>query len=288
MHGATVTKLKNSTKMVPPEIVTLTPERATELLEHNTINRPLLDQHVRRIAGQIMTGKWRFNGDTIKISDDGAVLDGQHRLWAIIEARTAVETILVYGIKREAFSTIDTLRKPRSGSDVIALSGTVRHRNIVASSVAWLIRFQRNGIEDYKAPQNRVENSDIEAAFAAHPGIVRAVERAMTARSIGNPSITGFLYYLLANHNPEVAERLIETLRDPGRIGVEDPFFRLRAYFTADHHKRKEPVMTIALAIKACNAAALGKNIKVLSWRNQGENREAFPKLEVPSKVTPR
>ncbi len=288
MHGATVTKLKSKSKAEAPEIITLTPERATALLEHNTLNRPLNDQHVKRLAGQIQAGKWRFNGDTIKVSDDGAVLDGQHRLWAVIEAKASVETIIVRGIERDAFATIDTLRRPRSGADVVALSGTTRHRNIIASAVQWLIRFQRNAIEDYKAPQHRVENSDVEETFAAHPGIVRAVDRAMTARSIGNPSITGFIYYLLANRNPEIAERFIETLREPGRASVEDPFFRLRAYFTADHRKRKEPVMTIALAIKASNAAAKGQSIKVLSWKNQGQNPEAFPKLEVPSKITPR
>lgn len=287
MHGATVTKLK-SKKVESPEIVLLTPERANELLEHNTHNRPINDQHVHRIAAQIKGGKWRYNGDTIKVSDDGAVLDGQHRLWAVIEAKEPIQTIIVYGIEREAFSTIDTLRRPRSGADVIALSGTTRHRNVIASALAWLIRWQRNALEDYKAPQYRVENSDIEAAFVAHPGIVRAIERAMATRGIANASIIGFVYYILANRSPELAERMIETLREPGRTGVEDPFFRLRAYFTADHHKRKEPLMTIALAFKAANAAHKNQKIRVLSWKNQGKLVEPFPKIEVSGIPTQR
>ena len=90
-----------------PRVILLTPEEATRLLEHNTLNRPLNDTHVKRIATQIIEGKWRFIGDTIKISDDDAVLDGQHRLWAVVESKISVETILVKGIKREAFATID-------------------------------------------------------------------------------------------------------------------------------------------------------------------------------------
>jgi len=280
MHGATVTKLKSSAK-TRMETITLTPELATELLEHNKINRPLNDQHVRRIKAQIESGKWKFNGDTIKVSDDEDVLDGQHRLWAVIEAKASVETAIVYGIKPDAFSTIDTLRKPRSGSDVIALSGTTRHRNIIASALAWLIRWQREILPEYKAPQNRVENSDIEDAFQAHPGIVRAIDRAMAVRGIGNPSIIGFVYYVLTNRDAELAERMIEILREPGRVSVEDPFFRLRAYFTADHHKRKEALMTIALMFKAANAAHRSKKIEVLSWKCQGKSPEAFPKLDV-------
>ena len=50
---------------------------------------------------------------------DGAILDGQHRLWAVIESKTPVETIIIRGIAREAFATIDTVRAPRSGGDII-------------------------------------------------------------------------------------------------------------------------------------------------------------------------
>ncbi len=35
---------------------------------------------VKLKARQIMLGCWKFNGDVIKISADGDVLDGQHRL----------------------------------------------------------------------------------------------------------------------------------------------------------------------------------------------------------------
>lgn len=106
-----------------PEIVTITPADAMALLEMNGTNRPLNEQHVKRIARQISDGKWKFNGDTIKIATTKNILDGQHRLWAIIEAKTAIETIVVRDIEEDAFATIDTLRKPRSGSDILALLG---------------------------------------------------------------------------------------------------------------------------------------------------------------------
>lgn len=259
----------------------MTPEMATGLLEHNRLNRPLSDVHVKRIAEQIVSGKWRFNGDTIKVALTGDVLDGQHRLWAVIEAKKSVETILVHGIEKEAFSTIDTLRKPRSGADVLALSGATRYRNITASALQWLQRWQRNAIEDYKAPKNRVENSDIESGYTENPAIVGAVERAMGLRGLANPSIMGFFYYVLTNRNPDLAERMMTTLENPAGVGMNDPFFRLRIYFTGDHHRRKEPLMTIALAIKAANAAYRGQTVRALSWRNQGQAPEPFPALDV-------
>jgi len=279
MNGGTVTKMRP--KVVEPiERVMLTPAMATELLEKNTNNRPVYDMHVHRIAAQIKTGKWKFNGDTIKVSETNDVLDGQHRCWAAIEANTPIETVIVRGIKRDAFTTIDTVRRLRSGADTIALSGTTRYRNVIASALIWLLRWQRGYLPDIKKPQNKIENSDIEVAFVEHPQIMRAVERAMKVNRLANPSIIAFLYYVLSNRDQELAERMVTTLEDPSRVAISDPFFRLRTYFTAEHHKRKEPVLTIALAIKAANAAHHGKKVEILNWKNQGKVAEKFPTLD--------
>jgi hypothetical protein len=266
--------------------ILLTPEEATRLLEHNTLNRPLNDQHVKRIASQILSGKWRFNGDTIKISDDNAVLDGQHRLWAVVESKFSIETILVRGIKRDAFATIDTLRKPRSGADVLALNGATRYRQHMSAALQWLIRWQRGTLENYQAPVNRVENSDIELAFENNPGIVRAIERVAHLRGMASPALVGFFYYVLTNRSPELAERMVFTLENPAGVAMNDPFFRLRLYFTSDHLKRKNPIVTIAIMVKAANAAIANREVKQLKWQNQGTTPEEFPKLEVSSSGT--
>lgn len=278
MSGAEVVKLRRKSDKL--EVITLTPARATELLEHNTMNRPIGDQHVKRIAQQIIDGKWMFNGDSIKISSDGEVVDGQHRLWACITAEKPIETVIVYGVAREAFATVDTLRKPRSGADILALNGAARYRNIAASALQWLIRWQSGHITEWRDPKYRVENSDVERAYVAHPGIMRAVERAVMLRSIGNPSIIGFFYYVLSNKAPELADRMMDTLADPSGVSVNDPYFRLRAYFTGDHLKAKQPLMSIALMIKATNAAKNGQKVQVLNWRNQGKAAEDFPVLK--------
>jgi hypothetical protein len=259
----------------------VTPELATSLLEHNTLNRPLSDLHVKRIAAQIIEGKWVFNGDTIKISSTNDVIDGQHRLWAIIESKIAVESVIIRGVDKKAFATIDTLRKPRSGADILSLKGATRYRARTASALQWLIRWQKGTLEDYRAPANRIENSDIEHAFEENPMIVRAVERANNLRSLCNSSILGFIYYVLANRNEALGERLLETLTNPAGVAVNDPIFRLRAHFATRTEKHRDPLVTIALIIKALNAAHRGDKISTLVWKGQGKNPEPFPKLKV-------
>ena len=262
------------------ETVIITPEDAMRMLEMNGSNRPLNEVHVKRIARQIADGKWRFNGDTIKIATTNNILDGQHRLWAIIEAKTAIETIVVRDIESDAFATIDTLRKPRSGSDVLALLGATRQRSCISVALQWLTRWQRKCLETYRAPQNRIENSDIEQAYKDNPGIVRAAEAATRLRGLANPGIIAFFYFVLTNRNPDLAERMISTLENPAGVGINDPFFRLRSYFTSDK-SRKDPLTTIVYMIKAANAAYENREIKTLNWRNQGSFAEPIPALEV-------
>lgn len=282
--ASNVTPILQTDTGIEIKLTTITPEMATGLLEYNTDNRPINDQHVHRIARQISDGKWKFNGDTIKVSDDKEVLDGQHRLWATIEANKPIETVVVYGVKRDAFATIDTLRKARSGADVLAINGQTRYRNIASTALQWLIRWQRitkenNVLLNYKAPQNRIENSDIEAAWKTHPHIIDAVERAMKLRRLTNPSLLAFFYYVLSNRDPVLAESMMSVLDDPSGTPGEHPFYLLRSYFHSDHLKRKEPIQAIAMMTKAANLAKANKRMKNLVWLRNGN--EKFPVLDV-------
>lgn len=271
------------------ETIMLTPPMATKLLENNGLNRPLGDAHVKRIAEQITAGKWRFNGDTIKIADGGDVLDGQHRLWAVVESNTAIETIIVHGIEPDAFSTIDTIRRARSSSDVVALAGVSRNRAAVAGALTWLIRHQRNVLEQYREPENRVENADVEQALKDNPGIIRAVDAVTSVKGVANPALMGFAYYLVSNRDEELADRMVETMRNPGAIHMNDPFFKLRVFFLSDKEaaRRRDGLKTIAVMFKAINAAAKGEHIARLIWQSQGAKPEPFPKLTVPAKTRP-
>lgn len=261
------------------KLTTITPAMAMEMLERNKLNRPLNDQHVHRLARQIIEGKWKYNGDTVKFSHDKDILDGQHRLWACIEAQMPIESIIVYDIESDAFATIDTMRKPRSGSDVLSLMGVSHHRSTISTALQWLIRWQRKVLETYMAPINRIENSDIEQAWRDNPGMARAAERASKLRGLASPGMLAFFYFVLTNRNPDLAERMLHTLENPAGVSVNDPFFRLRAYLSQGI--RKEPLTTIAYMIKAANAAHAGREMRVINWRNQGSNAEDFPKLDV-------
>jgi len=59
--------------------VIITPEIAAAMLETNTMNRPLSMPHVRKLSDALLRGEWVVNGDAIRISSNGFLIDGQHR-----------------------------------------------------------------------------------------------------------------------------------------------------------------------------------------------------------------
>jgi hypothetical protein len=110
--------------MIKTEIITISPTQAKKMLKLNTRNRPVNNSKVDFYAGQIESGDWELNGESIKLSKD-MLLDGQHRLKAIIQAGKSIKTVVMTGLGNEVFNTIDT-GKNRSGGDVLGISG---HKN---------------------------------------------------------------------------------------------------------------------------------------------------------------
>ena len=95
-------------KKIITKTLDITPDMAAQMLERNTMNRNISQLNVTRYANDMASGAWEQNGETIKIAEDGTILDGQHRLWAIIESGVTVTMIVVYNVRKEAVGSIDS------------------------------------------------------------------------------------------------------------------------------------------------------------------------------------
>ena len=72
-------------------IVEVTPETAAQWLKGNTQNRPINEEKVAEYAEKMRLGTWRSGrGMPIIRRSDGRLINGQHRLYAIIRAGVAV------------------------------------------------------------------------------------------------------------------------------------------------------------------------------------------------------
>lgn len=110
----------------------VTPDVAKELLEINTKGqRSIASTTVERYASDMVTGDWFINGDTVKISSENELIDGQHRLTSIIESGESQVLLIVHGLDKEAMATIDAGRK-RSYADVLKMKGFSNHTLVAA------------------------------------------------------------------------------------------------------------------------------------------------------------
>lgn len=89
------------------QFILVTPEQAKEWAEKNTINRKFRRWYALALAEAIKRGEWITTHQGVAFSVSGKLLDGQHRLWAIIWSGIAAEMLVVTGIDDRAFMVID-------------------------------------------------------------------------------------------------------------------------------------------------------------------------------------
>lgn len=131
-------KLKpTSTCYMVNEIIT--PEIAKEYLKKNINgNRPVREKVVDFYAKQMLAGEWVNNGQAITFDVNGNMVDGQHRLLAVIKSGCNVEMSVTRDVSNKSFATIDHGLK-RTISDTFNVLGVDDGRlkaNIAMSYIA--------------------------------------------------------------------------------------------------------------------------------------------------------
>jgi hypothetical protein len=77
-------------------IMAVGPKQAAKWLEQNESNRRIRDSLVQQYARDMKAGRWRTNHQGIAVTDDGALLDGQHRLSAIVESGCTIDFVVFF------------------------------------------------------------------------------------------------------------------------------------------------------------------------------------------------
>jgi hypothetical protein len=104
------------------EIRTITPADAKALLEMNTSNRTLNKAAVNRYAAAMARGEWLVGNDAICIGKDGLLLNGQHRLNAVVLSEKPQEFLVRVDVEQADLKAMDQGNK-RIGADIATLLG---------------------------------------------------------------------------------------------------------------------------------------------------------------------
>lgn len=243
------------------EEMLVTPEMAKEWLRANETNRRKRPQAIEDDARDIITGNWAYNGETVKFSWDGFLLDGQHRLEAIVLAgktnpAVLVKTLVVFGLDPESQKTMDRGIK-RTAADMYGMSG---HKNspVLAAVIKKMWAWEEG---DHKFSGKKSPTmAEYDEILRSHPEIFRAVEVAAQVRShfkIAPQSVTGIAYCLLLEQNPEKVPEFFARLGDGANLDLDHPVLKLRSRFLRDSQDRGRqtaPWIQLAYIIRAWNA----------------------------------
>lgn len=102
----------------------VTPLMARQFLTGNVGNRTPRATVISSLANDIRGGHWRLTHQGIAIAVDGRLLDGQHRLMAIIEADMPVRMMVCRNADPAIFDAIDIGTK-RQLRDILKLDGRI-------------------------------------------------------------------------------------------------------------------------------------------------------------------
>lgn len=258
------------------EEVFVTPEMASEWLAKNTNNRRLVKGHVESLEAVLSRGEWMLNGETIKFSNDGRLLDGQHRLHACRNSGIGFWTYVAYGVEADAFDTIDTNIRTRKTSDILSVHGKENATHLAACvKMLWLFGttgqfYEGGGGHHGFSPKVCLE------ILARRPGIHDSVTRCSGVRVFSSPSLLSSLHYLFACANFDMASEFVSVMAD-GSSELERPFHILReAVITRRLSIRRIGARQLAfMAIRAWNSEISANWIKKVYYKPN----EEFPQI---------
>lgn len=191
---------------VAQDVETITPEMAQVLLQHNEGNRRVDRANLAQIMRDVVSGKFTFNGENVKVSKEGLLNDGQHRNFAALLSGSAIRTAVIYGVDRESRNTVDIGRK-RQAKDRLAIKGETDY--IVLSAIATLAFEMDHGRGGTAA--------EVDEYFSENADSIRTASKLVgqSIRGCG-PSITGVtaIHLTRLGAKPDDIKRFFKIVRD--------------------------------------------------------------------------
>ena len=259
--------------------ILVTPSYAKRLLEKNTNNRRVNEATLNRYFRDMIDGKWKEDtGECIKISKSGKILDGQHRLLAVIKANKNINLHVIENLDDEIFDVLDTGRV-RNSTDTFKIKG-IKNETIIPSCINKYTAYTKNK-RKLDSRTESLTNSDILDIYQKDEAFWQNVAKKSMVwynqfAKILSPSQIGGTYAYFCDISTKDADRFMTQLATGNNI--ENPSINLlRNKLMSDKLSiNKMPQDTkFAIVIKAWNFFRKNESPKLLKWDSANEN---FPK----------
>lgn len=263
----------------------ITPDIAKRWLGANHRNRSLSNPTVTRLAGIIIRGEWMEDcTDAIGLDTDEGVINGQHRLNAVIEADQAVRALVLRNVSPDVIKIIDQ-GMHRTFGQLLKMNG-YDYAPIVAGAVDWLYKMM-NDFERSTPTAQKGTVPQLLDVLSDHEHVVNSIDPAFTAWSkvrVDRALLTAY-HYTCASVDPDKADEFFDQLASGVGVAADSPVYILRERFLAEQAKadgKKETKYVLAAwLIKAWEATRRGETMtqRQLKWTKSGPRAEPFPKV---------
>lgn len=221
---------------------------------------------VKQIAADIKGGRWQLTHQAICIAVDGTLLDGQHRLLAIVESDCTVPVHLATNCPPECFTAIDTGHS-RTAGDILKMEGVQNYVNIAAiirivhcyrtiPELVWVgegARLSKQHILDYYRGDAATWDEVAYLALACHR------EGNVLVSAVG-----AFLYLYFRNGDHHQPKEYLKLYCTGAMLPLHHPILTFRNWQTANWRVAsvKKAQTQLACHIKAYKAYRSGISIK--------------------------
>lgn len=248
---------------------TITPEMARKLLDKNEKNRNVSERQVEYLTTEILNDRFMFNGESIIVAENGALLDGQHRLMAVVKANKSIESILIEGVPNEAQKTID-VGITRTAANVLSMEG-IKYSTVVAKGVRAILM---NLSISTKKGGGRISSSEILAAYKKEEALLSEMASyTVHLYNVSSKIISagqGLAYIYLFSLEDRLAKQFIKEVYTGQQVGLSNAAILLRNRLIDDKLSRKKMTETnkrdlVITAWKKYLRGEINENLKLTS-----------------------
>jgi hypothetical protein len=262
--------------------VYITPEIAARLLLRNTRNRKLSEKVVVKYVAEIQAGEWRLTPAGIGFDDTGVLVDGQHRLSAIVRAKQAVPLVVTLGLPSTSQEKVDRQRR-RTLFDALYLAGHAACRQEVEIATCLTRRVVRS--ESGAVPSDSL----VKQTLDCHRENIRAVLDLMhhSNKNVRGLCQASFLAAAVLYHEIDAGKcaDFLKAIRTGEMLTQDHPAMRLRRFLMGETAMVSMPrgganqSYVFRRSIYAMQAHLMGRNITAL---REAENFElsALPRRD--------
>lgn len=212
-------------------VVNITPEMAKKWLEHgNNKNRKMSKPKVAALAKEMRSGNWKLTHQGIAFDSTGRLLDGQHRLQAIIDAKATVEIVVSKGMDPSSMLAVD-LGVRRRRADYFEIFEEVKDANRKKEPYLAIryLESESEYVEAVRFASFKVTDESLRDYYIKYGTELDILCTKKRRCNLKGSAIAAFIYF--APINPENIWGLFDGISEKKNIPLVNAFFAANEAF---------------------------------------------------------